>query len=423
MSVSSTHSCSRCGTTVPANMAFCSNCGAPLNAGVARPGNSAHNGADFQFVPPPPPGSYTPPTVYQPQAAQGSYPPPGQQGYPPPAQRNQQLPAPSKPPKNASRSVLRQIGCGVGLVILLILVVLGAAGYFLVRSLGSSVTNRSTLNANATPTQAPIRTTPINATITYSGVAITIVNAQQATSFADDSITASPGALRLNLHESQSAVDDTGVASNVDPYYTYGKAFNVLLPGGRSVAPVGTLNSNGPTKGKTQTNWIDFPVPTSMNVNQLILRIGTDTEVQMDIALTGHTDLSQYQPRQVSPNTRVAYGPMFWTLTTASIQLSDDGKQADKGMRFIVVTLKIENPSTQDLHTYPPDYVRLQAGGGTIAPEGNTAIPLQFAAGTTNTTGSAAFLVPENETSFTLILLANGSTGADKDASINFQIP
>ena len=107
-----------------------------------------------------------------------------------------------------------------------------------------------------------------------------------------------------------------------------------------------------------------------MNVNQLILRIGTDTEVQMDIALTGHADLSQYQPRQVSPNTRVAYGPMFWTLTTASIQLSDDGKQADKGMRFIVVTLKIENPSTQDLHTYPPDYVRLQAGGGTIAPEG-----------------------------------------------------
>ena len=160
-----------------------------------------------------------------------------------------------------------------------------------------------------------------------------------------------------------------------------------------------------------------------MNVNQLILRIGTDTEVQMDIALTGHADLSQYQPRQVSPNTRVTYGPMFWTLTTASIQLSDDGKQADKGMRFIVVTLKIENPSTQDLHTYPPDYVRLQAGGGTIAPEGNTAIPLQFAAGTTNTTGSAAFLVPENETSFTLILLANGSTGADKDASINFQIP
>ncbi len=391
MSVSSTHSCSRCGTTVPANMAFCSNCGAPLDTGVARPGNSAHKGADLQFAPPPPPGPYTPPTVYQPQAAQGSYPPPGQQGYPPPVQRNQQLPAPSKPPKNASRSVLRQIGCGVGLVILLILVVLGAAGYFLVRSLGSSVTNRSTLNANATPTQAPIRTTPINATITYSGVAITIVNAQQATSFADDSITASPGAMRLNLHESQSAVDDTGVASNVDPYYSYGKAFNVLLPGGRSVAPVGTLNSNGPTKGKTQTNWIDFPVPTSMNVNQLILRIGTDTEVQMDIALTGHADLSQYQPRQVSPNTRVA--------------------------------LKIENPSTQDLRTYPPDYVRLQAGGGTIAPEGNTAIPLQFAAGTTNTTGSAAFLVPENETSFTLILLANGSTGADKDASINFQIP
>lgn len=420
MSVSSTHSCSRCGTAVPANMAFCSNCGAPLDAGSARPAAPARYDTRYQPTPPPPPGAYEP-TVYKPRVAPGFQPlPTGQQGYPPPVQGNQQ---PSKPLKNASRSVLRQIGCGVGLVILLILVVLGAVGYFLVRSIGSGGTTGSSLNAQTTPTQAPIKTTPINETITYAGVAITIVNAQQATSFADDSSTASPGALRLNLHESQSAVDDIGTASNFDPYYTYGKAFNVVLPGGRTVAPVDTLNSNGPTKGKTQNNWIDFPVPTSLNVNQLILRIGTDTEAQMDIPLTGHADLSQYQPRQVSPNTREAYGPMFWTLTTATIQLSDDGRQADKGMRFLVVELKIENPSTQELNTYPPDYVRLQVGGGTIAPEGSTAIPIQFAAGTTNTTGSAAFVVSEHETSFTLILLANGTTGADKDASISFQIP
>ena len=49
-------------------------------------------------------------------------------------------------------------------------------------------------------TQAPLTTTPINATVTYSSVDITILNAQQATSFADDRDTPAHGVVRLNLH-------------------------------------------------------------------------------------------------------------------------------------------------------------------------------------------------------------------------------
>jgi len=311
----------------------------------------------------------------------------------------------------------------VAVILLLLILLLGAGGYFAfhyITSRGGNTTNTGA-NGEATPTQAPLTTTPINTTVTYASVNITIINAQQATSFADDKDTPAQGVVRLNLHAVQSDVNNVYSASA--PSFAYPECFALLLPGGSKVASGGYKDLSGPVRKGNQTTWIDFPASTGLKVNQMILQIGKDTEEQLQVPLTGHADLSQYQPRQVSPNTRVAYGPLFWTLTTASIQLSDDGKQADKGMRFIVVTLKIENPSTQDLHTYPPDYVRLQAGGGTIAPEGNTAIPLQFAAGTTNTTGSAAFLVPENETSFTLILLANGSTGADKDASINFQIP
>ena len=98
------------------------------------------------------------------------------------------------------------------------------------------------------------------------------------------------------------------------------------------------------------------------------------------------------------------------------------GQQANSGTRFIVVSLAIANPTSSDVHASPPDYIRLQAGTMTIAPEGSTSIPIDITANTTNTTGTAAFLVPQNETAFTLILLAGTSTGASSQATIAFQI-
>ena len=305
----------------------------------------------------------------------------------------------------------------------ILLLLLGTGGFFASRyvtSRGGNTANTG-VNKEITPTQAQLSTTPINATVTYASVTITIINAQQAASFADDTNTSAPGAVRLNLHAMPNGTDDTNSGSSIDPYYHYSTSFALLLPGGRKIPPAGYKEVNGPTKKGNQTTWIDFPVPTTVKVNQLVLQMGTDTEAQIAIPLAGQANLSQYQAKQVSPNVRVAYGGTFWTLTTATAKLSDGGVQADKGKRFLVLALTIDNPSSQGTNGYPPDYIRLQFGGTTISETGDT-IPTTVA-GTSNLTGLVAFLVPQEKTNFSLVLLPSDLNGATSQATMPFQIP
>jgi hypothetical protein len=421
--------CPQCNAPVAANARFCSNCGSTIEAGSSNP-TVVSSGAEAYWqspgilaVPPPPPDPYLSPAQQFPPCSQ-----PELQTIPQ-ASQNYSPPAYAVPAQDSSRSVLRQIGCGVFVVILLIVLACGGlayGGYLLLRSVASSVpTSTGTgvqKSQNGTPAPVVITTTPINATITYASVDITIINAQQATSFADDPNASQPGVVRLNMKETNAVVDATGLNNHGSLNYDYTAAFHLLLPGGTAVAPTNTQVGSGPAQGATQLNWIDFPVPTNVKVNQLTLRLGTDAEAQMTIPLTGKADVSRYQPKKVSPNVQARYGEMIWTLTTATSQLSESGKQADQGKRFVVITLKIDNPGSSNVNAYPPDFIRLKAGDTTAPPIGNTTIPLGFAAGTTNATGSAAFLVPQDGTAFTLILLPNALTGATNQASINFQI-
>lgn len=43
----------------------------------------------------------------------------------------------------------------------------------------------------------------------------------------------------------------------------------------------------------------------------MILQIGKETEEHIQVPLTGQADLSQYQPKQSTPNLHVAFGSMF----------------------------------------------------------------------------------------------------------------
>lgn len=410
MSQSTTHSCANCGSSVPDTMRFCPNCGAA--AGI------------HQAPPPPPVNAYAPTQIAPPfranpqQNNQPAYqPPPAQQGYQPPLQNNQPPPAYARPQKNSSRGVLR-----VAVILLLLLVLLGAGGYFALHALTSRGGNTTTTGANGetTPTQAPLTTTPINSTVTYASVNITIINAQQATSFAGDTGTPAQGVVRLNLHTVQSDVNNVYFASA--PAYAYLDSFALLLPGGNKVAPGASKDISGPARKGDQTTWIDFPASTSLKVNQMTLQIGKDTEEQLLVPLTGHADLSQYQPRQSAPNLRVPFGSMFWTLKAVTLKLSDSGTQVDKGKRFLVLTFSLDNPGTDADNSYPPDYIRLQYGATTITLE--QAVVGNAAAGTSNIPGIVSFLVPQDTTSATFVLLPGHLTpGATTQATIPFQIP
>ncbi|HCP75878.1 MAG TPA: hypothetical protein DIU08_14730, partial [Ktedonobacter sp.] len=139
---------------------------------------------------------------------------PQQQGYqatPGPA------PAYAKPVKDSSKSVLGQMGCGVLLLILLIVGICGGVGFFVYRyaiSAANSTTSSytSTTNGtggNGTPQAIPTTTTQINSTVTYDSSDVTVVNVQKASSFSDDDTTSSsPYVVRLNIKEHNPTTND-----------------------------------------------------------------------------------------------------------------------------------------------------------------------------------------------------------------------
>jgi hypothetical protein len=311
----------------------------------------------------------------------------------------------------------------VVVILLLLLLIIGSAGYFAFHFITSRGSNTANINTDAnkqiTPTQAPLKTTPLNVTFNYASVNITLINAQQSTSFADDNNTPAQGVVRLNLHAVQSDINNVYFAEA--PVFAYPESFALLLPGGSKVASGGYKDLSGPARKGDQTTWIDFPASTGLKVDQMILQIGKDTEEQIHVPLTAHADLSQYQPKQNTPNLRVPFGSMFWTLKMATLKLSDSGTQADKGMRFLVLTFSIDNPGTEGLNAFPPDYMRLQYGGTTISLE--QAVIGDAAAGTTNIQGLVSFLVPQDTTKATFILLPEHTPGATDQATIPFQIP
>src|SRR5436309_2188237 len=380
-------SCPHCGTPATPGQRFCSNCGGPLDAGFSIPTAAASSGEHYPQVPdlstqlstPPPP-----PTSSYSQPAQGSpntyYPPQAPQNSPAEQQSYQPLPAYTQPQKDASRSVLSQIGCGVGLIILAVLAVCGGTGYLGYRWLVSTANSVHTTTTSNTGTgnntgsngTVPLTTKNINAALTYASVDITILNAQEASSFSDDSNTSSPVLLRLNMKE------HNPTAGTI--FLSYGENFHLILPDGTSVTPASEHDIGAVDQAVTQTSWVDFPLSSSVDISKLTLRLGSVTEVQEDVPLTGNADLSKYQAKTTSPNITFQYAGMNWTLTGVTSSFSADGKQADSNMRFIVITLNLNNPTSNTFYPEMSTNTRLKSGDIINSPKSDT-FPISVATG------------------------------------------
>ena len=243
---------------------------------------------------------------------------------------------------------------------------------------------------------------------------MTIIDVKQAGGFTDDTSSDSGSIIiRVDLKE----LNTTAHGSS----YYYGDIARLIMPDGTSVLPSNAQHITGPDASVTRTDWIDFPANAKADVTKLTLQLGKASEAQISVPLTNNPDVTKYQPVTTSPNKSTAYVGTTWTLQTATAQLSGDNQQAPKGQMFVILTLRIDNNSAQTFDAYPGDYIRLQTGDTKTSPESDT-IPLSAASGQTNQTGNALFLVPQGSTSFTLLLLANTSTGATQQATIPFQI-
>lgn len=427
--------CPQCGSPMAPGQRFCSNCGSTIDAGFGVPTSAASSGEQYPPVPgmsnlsvpppPPPSGAYNQPP---PSAASTYYPPQAPQSFPSAQQNFQAAPQPvptyAKPVKDSSKGVLGQIGCGVLLVILLIVGLCGGASYLLYRyvinaanatTTDTTTTTGSNGNGNSgTPQAIPTTTAQINQSLTYSSVDFTVVNVQEASSFADDSSPSSPVTLRINVTEHNPTADTV--------YLNYTNQLRVVLPD-KSIVTAGTSKVDGIIGQAVQrTNWIDFPLTKSIPINQLSLQFGAANETLMSVPLTGSADLSAYKLKSITPNAAFQYSGVNWTLTAVTSSLSANGKQADTGMRFIVLTLKADNPSTNGTFYTSADTMRLQSGSVTNSSTNNN-LPYPINAGTNGATGTITFMMPQNNSSFTFIMLAQPTASPPiAQVSTNFQI-
>src|SRR6266478_4401070 len=205
-------------------------------------------------------------------------------------------------------------------------------------------------------------------------------------------------------------------------FWNYNTIARLILPDKSIAGPVYVKAEASIAPGTSQTSVLDFAVPTSDTISQLTLRLGAPDEAQMLIPLTGRADLSKYQPRSINLNGQMLYFGLNWTLTNATSSLSIDGKQAAKDMRYITVTLKVDNTLSQIAVTGSShDYVRLKFGSTTASPK-NTTLPVSFNAGAMGQTGTVSFLVPQHTQSFTLLLVPQSRDASSDQDSTDFQL-
>lgn len=439
--------CTNCGAPLAPGQRFCSNCGSVQDTNINKatemaPGNSSEQFTPIQTqgsaIPPPPPSLPSYATLPTPQQQYSQYP----QNYTPPIQSYQDAAAPTyqsvqpaqpvpayaKPIKDSSGSVLRQLSCGVLLVILLIVLACGGISYGVYAYIRNAANNAGTStgytstnstntgNSTAKPaTQIPATTMNIDAahgTVTYASVQITITDVKQAAAFADDTSSSTNGVLRIDFKE-QTPNGNTGI-------FAYSSVARLLLPDGTSVQPSNAKDPDAPASGTARTNWLDFPVPSTVKGDQVTLLLGVDAEAQIKVPLTGKADLTQYQNKSTTPNKMVTYADLKWTMTNATTSLSSNGTQAQKGMQYVVVTLSIDNPSSNSFIKYYGDYLRLKAGATTSAPSSSSTLPTTFDPGSSGKTGTVIFQVPPGA-SYSLIFLADQNNKVSQN-NIDFQV-
>lgn len=256
-------------------------------------------------------------------------------------------------------------------------------------------------NASATPPQ--ITTFNVQRTVSYADLNFTVLNAQYATSFADDDIQPGPAMVRVNMRVSNKNSDAISII-----YYDVAR---LLVPRQPPVPPTNVHLSAAARPGTNESGWIDFPVARGIHLASLQLQLGSAAlnETLVTVPFSGPFDASRYANRW-SPQTLTIYynfegNVLLYHLKSVDVRYSYRGTEVRAGQQFYVLNLAVDNNKGVDVNPgFGFDYIRLVIDGNNRPPIDNT-LPYGFKAGAQGVGGRVAYVAPAGLKTLTIAFL------------------
>jgi len=296
------------------------------------------------------------------------------------------------------------------------LLVLGIIILVIVNNGALGLLKNMKFTVNPAPTQAPIDTFNVERAARYAGLNYTVINAQYATSFADDGIHTGAAIVRLNVRVENKSTDQISII-----YYDIAR---LLAPNLSPIAPTNVHLSVGPQPGTSETGWIDFSVPGALQLNTLQLQLGSTTlgESLVTIPFTGAFNPGRYNDRTSPQSLDINYyfpyyNPqlLIYHLARVDIRYAYRGVQAKAGQQYYVLNFRVDNPTGAKISPgFGYDYIRLIYNDGPTHPPVDSTLPYGFNAGAKGVGGRVAFIGPAGQNAVTLDFLAQYGSGGTK---------
>src|SRR6266700_4614299 len=288
------------------------------------------------------------------------------------------------PPRNSQSS---KLWLWITSILVIGLIILGGVSY-----ISWNWLKNVHVTLGAGNTQPSITTFHVERTRTYAELSFTVLNAQYATTFPNDTIQTGPALVRVNLQVTNKSTDQVSVI-----YYDVAR---LLVPGVKPIAPTNVHLSTGPKPRANEVGWIDFPVTNRVQLSTLRLQLGSLLlgETPLIIPFSGSFDPNHFAEKTYPQTLTIWYNfsgnTLVYHLTSVNVLYAYRGTQATIGQQFYVLNFTVDNSNGVTVSPgFGFDYIRLIINGYNIPPIDNT-LPQEFKAGAHGVSGRVVYKGP-----------------------------
>jgi hypothetical protein len=259
--------------------------------------------------------------------------------------------------------------------------------------------------------QPAITTLPVGRTLPYADLSFTVLNAQYATSFSDDTIRAGPALVRLNMRV---ANQTSGTIALV--YYEIAR---LLVPQKAPIAPANAqLAASVPPQVGVE-GWLDFPVQAGVQLSSLKLQLGSaalgETLVVLPVSGAFHPQAyaGYHSPQSLVISYYFEGSTLIYHLNSIDVRYSYNGSEVTAGKQFYVLNFTVDNPNGIAVSPgYGFDYIRLVINGNNLPPI-DTTLPNTFKAGARSAGGHVTYVAQAGMKSLTIAFLRQLVSGQE----------